>query len=98
LTELEAQNLERIKHILDAFGVVSGLECNLQKSNVLMIGDEPVLTDNLRNTGFSFKDRITVLGFSLDNTDEMLTNNTNIILNKVTNQIKLKPSGPRKYL
>jgi hypothetical protein len=65
-----------------------GLECNLQKSNVLLIGDEPVLTDEMRDTGFSLKDSITVLGFTLTNTDELLSNNTSAIVNKVINQVQ----------
>jgi hypothetical protein len=88
LTSLDSHNLERIKKILDDFGEMLGLKCNLQKSNVLLIGDEPVLTDEMRDTGFSLKDSITVLGFTLTNTDELLSNNTSAIVNKVINQVQ----------
>jgi hypothetical protein len=76
LTSLDEENLSLIKGILDEFGAISGLTCNLQKSNVLPIGDGPLLTAEIINTGFNFVDKITVLGFDLTNGGDVITTNT----------------------
>jgi hypothetical protein len=71
------------------FGTISGLECNLQKSNVLLIGDNPVLSEALTNTGFNFVEKITVLGFTLvNNIKELYNLNITGIEKKVTDQIR----------
>jgi hypothetical protein len=89
LTSLEPNNLNNIKNILDTFGSLSGLECNLQKSNVLTIGDDPALSVDLLNTGFNFVEKITVLGFTLvNNVTELCSINTTNIEKKVTDQIR----------
>jgi hypothetical protein len=99
LTTLDPQNLEIIKQILDNFGAISGLTCNLQKSNILPIGPVQNITPELQNTGFNFVTQITVLGFELTNDDvSLITLNTDKILGKIVNQIrfwsKLKLSLP----
>ena len=46
ITKMEIESLSRIKKILEEFGVMSGLECNVEKTAIMQIGsDDPINQD-----------------------------------------------------
>jgi hypothetical protein len=51
-------SLNRLKQILDNFTSISGLECNLEKTNVLCIGQERDVDDDILEHGFIVKKKI----------------------------------------
>jgi exonuclease III len=63
---LEVGSLSRLKTILVEFSLISGLKCNYDKTNVLPVGPEVLINDDLRESGFNFVNEITLLGFRFD--------------------------------
>lgn len=78
------QNLSAIKDILHDFGVISGLETNVEKTTVMPIGclDDP-LPDGILNLGFEIVDRIKCLGMVINNRASDLESNFDIIAEKI---------------
>jgi hypothetical protein len=72
LTLMANGNLQALRHILDDFADMSGLQCNYDKTCVLPIGPE---TPGVDLAGFKLTDKIKLLGMeivpSLDNIDEI---------------------------
>ena len=67
LVRLAVPTLERIKEILLAFGNLSGLLCNLEKTVIIPIGQVTPLDNSLISTGFCFQDKATILGLEISN-------------------------------
>jgi hypothetical protein len=59
------QNLLNLKNILADFASISGLKCNLDKTSILLIGSSQVISDEISALGFSFSEKIKVLGMEL---------------------------------
>jgi Reverse transcriptase (RNA-dependent DNA polymerase) len=89
IAALTPETIREIKKVLNDFGKISGLVCNVQKSNILPIGFNPVITDEIRNSGFEITEEITVLGFKLNNLDSVFETNAEIILNKLYTQKRI---------
>jgi exonuclease III len=86
---LERNSLARIQSILNRFGIISGLLCNVSKSSVLRIGNENLFPDNLLDLGFEYSDRITVLGMEISNSDNIPELNGRKILEKINAKIRI---------
>jgi hypothetical protein len=56
------ENFSLLRRILDDFSMVSGLTCNYEKTNVLMLGPE---VPNLNLAGFVPTDHIKLLGLKI---------------------------------
>jgi hypothetical protein len=78
----------RIKKILEDFGVLSGLMCNLDKTMLLVIGDNVQVDERIVNLGFAIVNKLTVLGLEIDNMG-YTENNFPSITKKITNQISI---------
>jgi hypothetical protein len=72
--KLEYNTLLRIKNILEDFGNLSGLECNVDKTTLMIIGNPPHVDDRIREIGFKFVDNTTILGLTIDSTANLLPN------------------------
>jgi hypothetical protein len=70
LTTADTENLKNLIDILDIFGDISGLICNIQKTNVMIIGNQPNIPDVNNNIAFDLSDELTVLGFCIQNCDD----------------------------
>ncbi len=85
--------LARIKEILESFGIMSGLVCNVEKTSILPIGDNTIVDDRIRDLGFVISDKLTVLGLTIDRNGYTEENFVNI-KNKLTSQVnKWRPYG-----
>jgi hypothetical protein len=85
LTLLDQGCISEIKKVLEAFHLISGLECNLSKTSIMQICPAQY---KLENTGFQDCDSVTVLGLELYGTlQETVDINYEKIRLKVANQI-----------
>jgi len=53
ILELSAANLRKVTEILTIFSTISGLKCNIEKTNLMQIGPEIVLEQDILNVGFN---------------------------------------------
>jgi hypothetical protein len=88
LVKMNYENLLRIRYILEDFGNMSGLVCNVEKTMLLPIGDNDQIDPRVAELGFSIVDKITILGLKIDRTG-ITEDNLDGIINKVTNQIAI---------
>jgi hypothetical protein len=84
---LTKSNLLRIGKILGDYFLISGLECNIEKSFLLPIGDTDDAEVEVANTGFVITDNLKVLGMILKNECETWPENEQKINKKVKAEI-----------
>ncbi len=64
----EFETLNRIKESMIAFGTISGLRTNVEKTTLMRIGDlHSQLDPRIRELGFSMVEEMRLLGFDIDN-------------------------------
>ncbi len=89
LTVLTYESMSELKTVLDNFRKLSGLSCNLEKSFVMRIGNiEGDIPDNIASLGFTFTNKIELLGFTLNNYGNVETANFEKIITKINNLIR----------
>jgi hypothetical protein len=74
LVKLDYNSLLRIKTILENFGAMSGLVCNLDKTTLTVLGNGVILDDRIRTLGFSIVKSSTILGLEIDCTGYTIKN------------------------
>jgi exonuclease III len=89
LAACKPETIREIVRVLNDFGKISGLECNVQKSHILPIGHLPVITDEIRDLGFSIVQEMTVLGFEISNDPNILRKNAETIRDKIIGQYRI---------
>jgi hypothetical protein len=92
LIKLEFATLSRIKDILVQFGDMSGLKCNVEKTNLLLIGDNIILDNRINELGFNIVNSLTVLGLEVDGNGATAKN-----FSRVTEKIKALIANWRPY-
>jgi hypothetical protein len=65
LIKLEHETLSKLKLVLNDFGTLSGLICNVEKTTLLQVGDVGPISQEILDLGFSVVDEVTVLGLTL---------------------------------
>jgi hypothetical protein len=88
ITTADPENLKNLTTILETFGEISGLQCNIQKTNILVIGDGNV-PENIADLAFNLTDELTILGFKIENGDNNFRNNGNRILERIKKQVRI---------
>ena len=73
--------------MLEQFCRLSGLRCNFEKTNLMLVGGADRLRENLQDIGYNITDRIKLLGFDIDNNLEDLTQNFDKAIVKIRNII-----------
>jgi len=64
--KMEIDSLHRLVHILETFGALSGLKCNLEKTCLMYIGPANRLAqEQIAGLGFQIVDNIKVLGYTI---------------------------------
>jgi len=73
--------------MLENFAIFSGLRCNLEKTSIMLIGSATQVPDEIAALGFTFSDKIKVLGMELsrdpDTWDENFVNIASGIKRKI---------------
>jgi hypothetical protein len=88
LCNRDQASLVSIKTILQNFSLISGLECNLEKTNIMCIGKTRDSDADITQHGFLVKDKLTILGMTVSNNFEQdLRNNANHITRKVSENV-----------
>jgi hypothetical protein len=89
LTVLTYESMAELKSVLDNFRVLSGLSCNLEKSFVMRIGNvDGDIPEDIVNLGFTFSNKIELLGFTLNNYGNVNNANFEKIVTKINNIIR----------
>jgi hypothetical protein len=65
LTKMDFVSLTRIQSILLEFRLISGLECNVEKTTLMQVGSMDPITDDIKNMGFDIQTEIKLLGLKI---------------------------------
>jgi hypothetical protein len=80
---LEYETLLALKNILENFSRISGHICSVEKTCVLRVGDVTGRLDpRIIGLGFTFVDRITILGFKISYNGSLIIDNFEQIIEK----------------
>jgi hypothetical protein len=79
---LDYETIARVKIILEQFGNLSGLLCNVEKTTLLPVGQNVLVDDRIRELGFVVVDKVTVLGLEICS-DGITNNNFVRIVDKI---------------
>jgi hypothetical protein len=60
-----------IKTILVEFAILSGLRCNVEKSQILLIGTDTI-PEYVAESGFAVSNELKILGFNVTKLEELL--------------------------
>ncbi len=71
IVKLTYENLLRIKNILEEFGLLSGLVCNVEKTALMSVGDNIVIDERIVNLGFNIEQNVTILGLTFGGTGNL---------------------------
>ena len=67
LVLMDQSSLQRIKDILESFGILSGLRCNIEKTVLIPGGHIAPIPHGILNMGFEIKESATILGMEISN-------------------------------
>jgi hypothetical protein len=82
MAKLDENSLRAIKNILLEFGILSGLKCNVDKSQIMLINnDNP--PQWVRESGFAITNTLKILGFNVTTNFDDLASNFPPILQKI---------------
>ncbi len=78
LVKMEVSTLTRLRKVLDDFGKLSGLECNVDKTTLLQVGSDIPISQDITELGFSIVNEVTILGLKIvgsgaDTSDSLLS-------------------------
>jgi hypothetical protein len=88
-TVLKLESLAKLKEILEAFRAISGLSCNVEKTSIMRIGNlDGDVDPEIVNLGFSFVNKMVLLGFTLSNTENLEEINFLPVLEKIQSTVR----------
>jgi hypothetical protein len=87
LTTMKVGSLSHIKDILVSFGIISGLECNVDKTILMQVGSDSIIEPEILNLGFDVKKEITLLGLIIENDTGNFQKSFDKITNAITREI-----------
>jgi len=67
ILKLCVNTLVQVKNSLEEYRLISGFECNIDKTVLMPIGLEGGINEDIRNLGFSIQEKIKVVGMDLSN-------------------------------
>jgi hypothetical protein len=76
--------LQSIKEILSNFADLSGLKCNVDKSQILVVGTDAV-PGYVTDTGFAVSDELKILGFRITKNFDSMVDNLDPAIDKIRN-------------
>jgi len=87
LTNLNRDSLHRVKMILEIFGRLSGLECNVEKTTVMCINSNA--PDFVKDLGFTAVNSVTILGLEIEGVSGVFNNSFEKICTKIQKNISV---------
>jgi ribosomal protein S18 len=79
---LEESAISAIKNILNSFAIISGLKCNVEKSQIIITGTRNI-PGYLLESGFSLTEKLKILGFDITKNSADLQNNFENAIKKI---------------
>jgi hypothetical protein len=85
LALLDEPALVNVKQILQDFGIISGLKCNVDKSVIMIIGSEEPqqIPDFVTNSGFAVVEEVKILGVKFTKNADDITQNFDSSIEKI---------------
>jgi Reverse transcriptase (RNA-dependent DNA polymerase) len=80
--QAEEGAIASVKNNLEQFSVISGLHCNVEKSQIMCIGTD-IIPDCIVNSGFQVCNKLRILGFDIDSRLENLESNFVPVIEKI---------------
>ncbi len=87
LVKLTLSNLEEIINILNAFELISGLGCNIEKTSLMPVGVLEPIEQGVLNLGLEITNEITLLGANIKNDGICFSKNAENIHKKIKKQV-----------
>ena len=72
LIRMDLASLSRIKVILQNFGLISGLVCNVEKTCLMQIGSDEQISQEISELGFNIVNEMTILGMKIGGNPEQI--------------------------
>ena len=82
-----ARTLTKVKEVLDKFGALSGLCCNIEKRVLVPIGKIEAISQDIVDLGFEIKNKALILGLELSNENNITDNAVNKIIEKINSEV-----------
>jgi hypothetical protein len=73
---------------LSDFSVISGLKCNIEKSQILIVGSVAPIPDYVLNSGFAVTDKVNILGFDITKSADDLYKNDDKVTEKIRSLVR----------
>jgi len=86
-SNLDRNSLLRVKTILENFGRLSGLECNVEKTTVMCINSD--VPEFVREIGFTAVQSVTILGLEIEGDSGLFNNSLENICVKIQKNISV---------
>jgi hypothetical protein len=88
--KLNADCLLAITDAVSDFSIISGLKCNVDKSQIMICGTDPIepVPDFITNSGFAVADSLVILGFKITKNWHDLKNNLDKAEQNIDKQIR----------
>ncbi len=87
LLKFELETLSKLKKVLHDFGLLSGLECNVNKTTLLQVGDASPISQEIVDLGFAVVNEVTVLGLRISGPGADFGGSLNKICEKLQSQV-----------
>jgi hypothetical protein len=87
LVKMDVDTLTRLRKILDDFGILSGLECNVDKTTLLQVGVDTPISQEITELGFSVVNTVTILGLKISGSGADTLVSLEDIRNKLQKQV-----------
>jgi hypothetical protein len=88
LVKMDVPTLTRLRTILDDFGILSGLECNVEKTTLLQVGVDSPIPREIAALGFSVVETVTILGLKIVGNGADTMDSLNEIQTKIEKQVR----------
>jgi hypothetical protein len=88
LTSMNAESLRRIRDLLIEFKLISGLECNVEKTTLMQIGSNDPVSQEVMDLGFDIQDEVKLLGLKIKKDCRFYLESVNDMEAKIRSQIR----------
>ena len=87
IVKMCARTLTKVKEVLDKFGTLSGLCCNIEKTVLVPIGKIEAISQDIVELGFEIKNKALILGLEISNDNNITDNAVNKIIEKINCEV-----------
>ena len=87
IVKMCARTLTKVKEVLDKFGTLSGLCCNIEKMVLVPIGKIEAISQDIVELGFEKKNKALILGLEISNENNITDNAVNKIIEKINSKV-----------